>query len=181
MGTSERARPAPGREPLRVLIERFAGHDPDDLAATLVTAAATLCGTGCGGLVEVVPADEHAFPVHTLTPPGDPLDVRRWLADSGVLKMLAAGSDPVLLPRDPALNDPGFLGVPLPLGTRRQAYLWVAGRRFGEQDEDLLVRFAAAAARALEAASGFEAAARLLRAVHAFAPVPPQEPPPRPP
>ncbi|GGS55861.1 hypothetical protein GCM10010156_13000 [Planobispora rosea] len=150
------------------LIETFAGHDADDLVAQVVAAAATVCSTGYAGLVEVDPVEESAVPVHVHAPPGDPLRVRRWLRDGTVLKTLATRCRPVLLPRDSALGHPGFLAVPVPLATIGQAYLWVAGRLFDHRDEDLLVRFATAAGRALEAARGFEAATRILRSIHAF-------------
>ncbi|MCG5214919.1 GAF domain-containing protein [Streptosporangium sp. KLBMP 9127] len=151
-----------------MLIASFAGHDPGDLIDRLVEAAAALCAVRCSGLVEVEPADELAFPMRSRIPPGDPLQVSRWVQESGVLKILATNSDPVRLPRDAGMGDPGFLAAPIPLSTRRQAYLWVAGRRFDGHDEELLTRFAVAAGRALEAACGFEAATRMLRAVHAF-------------
>ncbi|GAA3113691.1 hypothetical protein GCM10010466_00980 [Planomonospora alba] len=151
---------------LRTLIESFAGPGADRLVEQVVAAAATVCTTGYAGLVEVDPVAENVHPVHVHTPPGDPLALRRWLRDSAVLATLAARSDPLLLPME---ESPGFLAVPVPLAARGQAYLWVAGRRFDHRDEDLLVRFATAAGRAMEAAHGFEAAVRMLRAVHAFA------------
>ncbi|GAA3447256.1 hypothetical protein [Planomonospora venezuelensis] len=157
------------RDSLRGLIEIFSGLDADDLIEQVVAAAATVCATGYAGLVEVDPAEESALLVCMHAPPGDPLAVRRWLRDGTALKTLATRRRPVSLSRDPALGRPGFLAVPVPLATRGEAYLWVAGRPFDHRDEDLLVRFATAAGRAVEAARGFEAATRLLRSVHAFA------------
>ncbi|MFC4062147.1 hypothetical protein ACFOWE_27915 [Planomonospora corallina] len=154
---------------LRVLIESFARPGPDRLVEQVVAAAATVCSAGYAGLVEVDPVAESAHPVHVHTPPGDPLALRRWLRDSAVLTTLAARSDPIRLPGEEAADRPGFLAVPVPLAARGRAYLWVAGRCFDHWDEDLLVRFATAAGRAMEAAHGFEAAVRMLRAVHAFA------------
>jgi hypothetical protein len=107
--------------------------------------------------------------VHVHAPPGDPLRVRRWLKESGVLKTLASAPDALLIAPDPSMGEPGFLSMPLPLATHDQACVWVAGRRFGESEEHLLGRFATAAGRALEAANGLEAAVRLLRGVQAFA------------
>jgi hypothetical protein len=157
---------------LRGLIEAFAGPAADHLVEQVVAAAAAVCSAGYAGLVEVDPVAESARPVHVHTPPGDPLAVRRWLRDGTVLTTLAARSDPLLLPREERTGQPGFLAVPVPLASRGQACLWVAGRRFDHRDEDLLVRFATAAGRAMEAAQGFEAATRMLRSVHAFARLP---------
>ncbi|GGK66895.1 hypothetical protein Ppa06_23530 [Planomonospora parontospora subsp. parontospora] len=154
---------------LRGLIETFAGPGADHLVEQVVAAAAAVCSAGYAGLVEVGPVAENARPVHMHAPPGDPLAVLRWLRDGTVLTTLAARSDPLRLPREERTGQPGFLAVPVPLASRGQAYLWVAGRRFDHRDEDLLVRFATAAGRALEAAQGFEAATRMLRSVHAFA------------
>ncbi|MFB9880600.1 hypothetical protein ACFFMN_21855 [Planobispora siamensis] len=154
---------------LQSLIETFTGLDADDLIDQVVAAAATVCSTGYSGLVQVDPVQESATLVRLHTPPGDPLAVESWLQDGPVLKTLATRCHPIRLPRDSVLGHPGFLAVPVPLATREEAYLWAAGRPFDHRDEDLLVRFATAAGRAMEAARGFEAATRLLRSVHAFA------------
>ncbi|MBG0833031.1 hypothetical protein HS041_35600 [Planomonospora sp. ID67723] len=156
------------QDSLRGLIEVFSGLDAESMIEQVVAAAATVCATGYAGLVEVDPVEERASLVHLHAPPGDPLAVRRWLRDGTALKTLATRHRPVSLSRDPALGHPGFLAVPVPLTTRGGASLWVAGRPFDHRDEDLLVRFATAAGRALEAAHGFEAATRILRSVHAF-------------
>ncbi|MBG0816793.1 hypothetical protein [Planomonospora sp. ID82291] len=153
---------------LRGLIESFAGPGEGRLVEQVVATAAAVCSAGYAGLVEVDPVAERARPVHVHAPPGDPLAVRRWLRDGTVLTTLAARSDPLRLPREERTGQPGFLAVPVPLASRGQAYLWVAGRGFDHRDEDLLVRFATAAGRAMEAAQGFAAAVRMLRSVHAF-------------
>ncbi|MDF5753809.1 hypothetical protein [Spongiactinospora sp. TRM90649] len=172
MSTREITRTAPGEagDALRALIDCFSGHDSAGMVGRLVEAAAAVAGTRYAGLIEVEPADERAFRVLERTPPGDPQRVGRWLTGSGVLRTLATGSDPIRLPRDPSAYAPGFLAVPIPLSTRRQAYLWVAGRGFDDADEHLLVRLAWAAGTALEAACGLETATRALRSVHAFCP-----------
>ncbi|GAA2270627.1 hypothetical protein GCM10010149_10030 [Nonomuraea roseoviolacea subsp. roseoviolacea] len=150
------------------LIRSFACPDAAALADLLARAAASLSGTGYAGLVRVDPLRETAHAVHVHAPPGDPLRVRPWLAGSGVLKLLTVSDRPVRLSRDVAAGEPGFLAAPVPLAVREHLRLWVAGRDFGDHDEHLLSRLATAGGRALEAASGLDAAARLLRGVHAF-------------
>ncbi|MEU8246526.1 hypothetical protein [Nonomuraea sp. NPDC048916] len=150
------------------LITSFSCLDATRLIDRLARTAAAVTGTTYAGFVRADALRETAHAVHVLTPPGDPLRVRPWLAESGVLKTLAASPAPMLLTRDPSVGEPGFLATPVPLATRDHALLWVAGRVFSDRDEDLLSRFATAAGRALEAASGLEAAVRQLRGVHAF-------------
>ncbi|MDR8409334.1 hypothetical protein MTP10_11350 [Nonomuraea sp. 3-1Str] len=150
------------------LIRSFSCPDAAALADLLARAAADVSGTGYAGLVRVDPLREAARVVHLHAPPGDPLGVRPWLAEPGVLKLLTLSAGQVRLPRDATVGEPGFLATPVPLAAREQLHLWVAGRDFGDHDEHLLSRLATAGGRALEAASGLEAAARLLRGVHAF-------------
>ncbi|MFI6297397.1 hypothetical protein ACIBEJ_37790 [Nonomuraea sp. NPDC050790] len=152
------------------LIQDFSRVDVGALIERLARSAAVVTDADYAGLVQVDPLQELARSVALHGPPGDPLRVRTWLAESGVLKELAACHEPVLLPRDLPVGEPGFLAVPVPLATREQAFLWIAGRDFDDADAHLLGRFATAAGRALEAASGMEAAVRLLRGVQAFAP-----------
>ncbi|MEU7892994.1 hypothetical protein AB0B45_09010 [Nonomuraea sp. NPDC049152] len=153
---------------VKELIESFSQVESEALLDQVVLCAAAVGGTPYAGFVDVVPLQELAYPSHVLAAPGDPLGVSRWLVESGVLKELAIASDPVLLVQDWSVGVPGFLAVPVPLATRDQAYLWVAGRRFTEREEHLLGRLAAAAGRAIEASRGLEVAARMLRSVHAF-------------
>ncbi|NRQ35206.1 hypothetical protein HII36_25755 [Nonomuraea sp. NN258] len=155
---------------MRELINSFSCLEAGGLLDRLARAAAAIGGTAYAGFVGVDPLRHEARPIHLHGPPGDPLGVRRWLSESGVLKELAAASAPVRLPRDAALGEPGFLATPVPLATRDHTFLWVAGRGFGDNDEHLLSRFATASGRALEAASGLEAAVHLLRGVRAFRP-----------
>ena len=153
---------------MRELIASFSCLDPTGLIDRLSRTAAAVTGTAYAGFVRVDQLREVAQAVHVQAPPVDPLRVRLWLKESGVLKTLAASSGPVLIVPDPSIGEPGFLAMPLPLATMDHAFVWVAGRRFAEPDEHLLSRFATAAGRALEAASGLEAAIRLLRGVQAF-------------
>lgn len=163
-------RPAPLDLAVRELLVSLSCVDGQELMARLARAAACVAGTGYAGFVRVDALGESAAPVHVLTPPGDPLRVRAWLRESGVLKELAVCADPVRLPRDPSVGEPGFLSMPVPMATFDHGHLWVAGRAFHDGDEHLLSRLSAAAGRALEAASGLEAAARMLRGVRAFTP-----------
>lgn len=150
------------------LIDAFCFLDAEELLDRLAGSAAVVAGTRYAGFVEVDRLQEAARAVCVYAPARDPLGVRCWLAESGVLKSLAGCSDPLRLPRDPAVGEPGFLAMPIPLATHDHAFVWVAGRAFDDGDEHLLSRFATAAGRAMEAASGLEAAARLLRGVRAF-------------
>ncbi|MEV0595138.1 hypothetical protein [Nonomuraea cavernae] len=151
------------------LIVSFSCLDAAKLIDRLARTAAAVTGTAYAGFVRVDALCEAAHSVHVHAPPGDPLRMRAWLAESGVLKTLAVSPEPLLMARDPSVGEPGFLATPVPVATRDHALLWVAGRLFSDRDEDLLSRFATAAGRALEAASGLEAAVRQLRGVHAFA------------
>ncbi|MCK2216427.1 hypothetical protein MF672_021860 [Actinomadura sp. ATCC 31491] len=155
---------------MRELISAFSGVEAADLIDRLARTAAAVADTGYAGFVRVDPLRQEAWPVHVHAPPGDPLGVRRWLAESGVLKELAVAAEPVRLARDASVGEPGFLAAPVPLASRDHTFVWVAGREFGDGDEHLLSRFSMAAGRALEAASGLEAAVRLLRGVRAFRP-----------
>ncbi|KAB8195220.1 hypothetical protein FH608_012665 [Nonomuraea phyllanthi] len=138
------------------------------LVARLARAAAAVTGAAYAGFVGVDALRREASAIHVHAPPDDPLGVRRWLEESGVLKELATSAATVRLARDVTVGEPGFLAAEVPLATRDHAFVWVAGRGFGDGDEHLLGRFATASGRALEAASGLEAAARLLRGVQAF-------------
>ncbi|MCK2215899.1 hypothetical protein MF672_019160 [Actinomadura sp. ATCC 31491] len=153
---------APG---LRALTDVLAAHDAEQLIDGLVGVAAEICGADHAGLVEVDAVRGVAHSLHVRTPPGDPLGVLRWLESGDALAALAAGGDPV------RLDAVRFrvLSVPVPLNTRHQASLWVAGGDFDDHDEEFLVRFATAAGRMLEAHRDLQAAVRLLRAVQAFA------------
>lgn len=153
---------------MRELIRTFSAVDVEQLTERLARSAAAMVATSYAGFVQVDPLGVTARAVHVLAPPHDPLRVRSWLATSGVLKELVAASRPLLLARDPAVDEPGFLAAPVPLTTRERAFLWVAGRRFSDVDEHLLGRFATASGRALESASGMQAAVRLLRGVQSF-------------
>jgi hypothetical protein len=156
---------------MRELIASFSSLQAADLTDRLARTAAAVAGTGYSGFVRVDALRQEACPVHVHAPPGDPLRVRRWLTESGVLKELAASPATVRLAPDMSVGDPGFLATPVPAATRDHLYVWVAGRGFCDGDEHLLSRFATAAGRAMEAASGLEAAVRLLRGVRAFRPV----------
>ncbi|MGW0203049.1 hypothetical protein [Nonomuraea sp. NPDC003201] len=158
---------------MRELIASFSCLEAVDLLDRLARTAAAVTGTAYAGFVRVDALRLEADAIHTHAPPGDPQRVRRWLAGSGVLKELATVPATVRLARDAAVGEPGFLATPLPLATRDHTFVWVAGRGFGDGDEHLLSRFATAAGRALEAASGLEAAVRLLRGVRAFCPAQP--------
>ncbi|GAA2372176.1 hypothetical protein [Nonomuraea africana] len=153
---------------VKELIESFSRTEADDLLGQVVRCAAAVGGTSYAGFAEVDPLQELACLTHALIPRDDRLGVRAWLEESGTLKELATGSDPVLVAKDPSLGAPGFLAVPVPLATRDLVYLWVAGGRFTDREEHLLGRLALACGRALEASRGLEAAARMLRSVHAF-------------
>ncbi|QYC42825.1 hypothetical protein Nocox_26120 [Nonomuraea coxensis DSM 45129] len=155
---------------MRELISAFSGLEAADLVDRLARAAAAVANTSYAGFVRVDPQREEARPMYVLVPPGDPLRVRSWLAESGVLKELAYAVEPVRLAYDPGVGEPGFLATPVPALSCDHVYVWVAGRGFCDGDEHLLSRYAIAAGRALEAASGLEAAVRLLRGVRAFRP-----------
>ncbi|MEW9551634.1 hypothetical protein [Nonomuraea sp. NPDC050783] len=156
---------------MRELISAFSALEAADLVDRLARAAAAVANTRYAGFVRVDPLRRAARPTHVYAPPGDPLGVRPWLAGSGVLKELAAAADPVRLARDASMGEPGFLATPVPLDSCDHTFVWVAGRGFCDGDEHLLSRFSMAAGRALEAASGLDAAVRLLRGVRAFRPV----------
>ncbi|MEV0587316.1 hypothetical protein [Nonomuraea sp. NPDC050310] len=158
----------PACSPVHDLVAALRRLDADEVLDRLVRSAAALAGTGCAGLVEVDALRECAWPVRVQAPPGDPLRVRAWLAESVTLKVLAGAEGGVRLPYEPEFGEPGFLAVPVPMATRGQAYLWAAGRAFDDGDEHLLGRLATAGGRALEAARGLEAAVRMLRGVQAF-------------
>ncbi|MEU7838770.1 hypothetical protein [Nonomuraea sp. NPDC049129] len=153
---------------MRELIASFSCLDPAGLIDRLSGTAAAVTGTAYAGFVRVDALREVAQAVNVHAPPVDPLRVRPWLQESGVLKTLATRSVRLLIVPDASMGEPGFLAMPVPLATREHVFLWVAGRRFGEREEHLLSRFATASGRALEAASGLEAAIRLLRGVQAF-------------
>ncbi|RVX42073.1 hypothetical protein EDD27_4691 [Nonomuraea polychroma] len=155
---------------MRELVADFSCLQAEDLVARLARGAAAVAGTAYAGFVRVDALRREALPVHVHTPPGDPLRVGRWLAESGVLKELAVSARTLRLPRDAAVGEPGFLASPVPVVAREHTFVWVAGRGFDDGDEHLLGRFATAAGRALEAASGLEAAVRLLRGIRAFRP-----------
>ncbi|MGP3932800.1 hypothetical protein [Nonomuraea sp. KM88] len=156
---------------MRELIAVFSCLEAVNLIDRLARTAAAVAGTGNAGFVRVDVLRRHACSIHVHTPPGDPLSVRRWLAESGVMKELVASQATVRLARDVSVGEPGFLSMPVPMATRDSTHLWVAGRGFSDGDEHLVSRFAAAAGRALEAAGGLEAAVRMLRGVRSFRPV----------
>ncbi|MGN9840319.1 hypothetical protein ACTMTI_19555 [Nonomuraea sp. H19] len=155
---------------MRELIALFSRLEAADLIDQLARTAAAVTGTAYGGFVSVDALRQEALSIHMHAPPGDPLRVRRWLAESGVLKELSKSSGTVRLAHDTAVGEPGFLATPVPAATREHTFVWVAGRAFCDGDEHLLSRFATASGRALEAASGLESAVRLLRGVRAFRP-----------
>ncbi|UBU09599.1 hypothetical protein [Nonomuraea gerenzanensis] len=158
---------------MRELLSTFSCLEPAELTGRLARTAAAVTGTAYAGFVRVDALRQESCLLHVHTPPGDPLRLRRWLTESGVLKELTASCEAVRLPADVSLGEPGFLATPVPVTAREHTFVWVAGRAFCDGDEHLLGRFATAAGRALEAASGCEAAVRLLRGVRAFRPVPP--------
>ncbi|MEV0234350.1 hypothetical protein [Nonomuraea sp. NPDC050786] len=155
---------------MRELIASFSCLEAANLVDRLARGAAAVTGSAYAGFVRVDALRLETEPIHLYGPPGDPLRVRRWLAESGVLKELATSPATVRLAHDVTVGEPGFLAAPVPLATRDHTFVWVAGRAFEDADEHLLSRFATAAGRALEAASGLEAAVRLLRGVRAFRP-----------
>ncbi|WP_336208768.1 hypothetical protein [Nonomuraea sp. LPB2021202275-12-8] len=152
----------------RELITAFSCLESAGLIDRLARTAATVVGAAYAGFVRVDPLREEARAVHMHGPPGDPLQMRCWLKESGVLKELAVSLSRVLLVPDASVGAPGFLASPVPLATHDHTFLWVAGRGFDDLDEHLLGRFATASGRALEAASGLDAAVRLLRGVQAL-------------
>jgi hypothetical protein len=147
---------------LHDLIRSFAAHDPDELLDQIVEAAARLNAVPYAGMAEVDPAHGSVRLVRVREPAGDPLRIRQLLGD--VLRRVGPAAEPVRL----TVGSTAFLCAPIPLVTRGEAVIWVAGRPFDDRDEHLLVRFATAVGRGLEGARGFEAALRMLRAVHAF-------------
>ncbi|MFG1946506.1 hypothetical protein [Nonomuraea sp. NPDC048826] len=153
---------------MRELVSTFTCVSSAGLMERLARTAAAVVRVGYAGFVRVDPLREDACAVLVHVPPGDPLRVRPWLAESGVLKELAVAPGPVLLACDRSVGAPGFLAMPVAAATSDHAFLWAAGRAFDERDEHLLGRFATAAGRALEASTGLEAAARLLRGVQGF-------------
>ncbi|MFG1619121.1 hypothetical protein [Nonomuraea wenchangensis] len=155
---------------MRELISACSGLEAADLVDRLARAAAAVANTSYAGFVRADPLREEARSMYAHTPPGDPLRVRSWLAESGVLKELASAVEPVRMAYDARVGEPGFLATPVPAVSCDHLYVWVAGRDFCDADEHLLSRYAIAAGRALEAASGLEAAVRLLRGVRAFRP-----------
>jgi hypothetical protein len=156
---------------MRELIAAFSFLEAAEVIDRLARGAAAVTGAAYAGFVHVDALRQEARPVHVHAPPGDPLRVRTWLSESGVLKELAVCAGTVRLAYDRSVGEPGFLATPVPLATREHTFVWIAGRAFGDGDEHLLSRFATASGRALEAASGLEAAVRLLRGVRAFRPV----------
>ncbi|PZG06797.1 hypothetical protein, partial [Nonomuraea aridisoli] len=116
---------------MRELIAAFSCLDGERLLDRLARAAAAVGGTSCAGFVWVDALGTRARPVHVHVPPGDPLRVRRWLSESGVLKELAVSRAAVRLPRDAAVGEPGFLAVAVPVVARERLFVWVAGREFG--------------------------------------------------
>ncbi|MGW0803863.1 hypothetical protein [Nonomuraea sp. NPDC002799] len=155
---------------MRELITLFSCLEAADLVDRLARAAAAVADTAYSGFVRVDTLRREAHAIHVHAPPDDPLRVCLWLAESGVLKELAAEEAPVRLARDVTVGEPGFLAAPVPTVARDRTFVWVAGRGFEVDDEHLLGRFATAAGRALEAASGLDAAVRLLRGVRSFRP-----------
>lgn len=155
---------------MRELITAFSCLEVADVIDRLARGAAAVAGTAYAGFVHVDALRREARTVCVHAPPGDPLRVRRWLSESGVLKELAASPVAVRLAPDAAMGEPGFLALPVPVQARDHTYVWVAGRDFEERDEHLLSRFATAAGRAMEAACGLETAVRLLRSVRSFRP-----------
>ncbi|MEV4396730.1 hypothetical protein [Nonomuraea sp. NPDC049607] len=155
---------------MRDLISAFSCLEIADVIDRLARAAAVVAGTAYAGFVHVDVLRREARPVHVHAPPGDPLRVRRWLTESGVLKELAVVEEALRLARDETMGEPGFLAVPVPAQVRDHTFVWVAGRGFQEGDEHLLGRFATAAGRAVEGARGLETAVRLFRGVRTFRP-----------
>ncbi|MEU5867749.1 hypothetical protein ABZ815_41735 [Nonomuraea sp. NPDC047529] len=155
---------------MRDLISAFSCLEVADVIDRLARAAAVVAGTAYAGFVHVDVLRREARPVHVHAPPGDPLRVRRWLTESGVLKELAVAEEALRLARDETMGEPGFLAVPVPAQLRDHTFVWVAGRGFQEGDEHLLGRFATAAGRAVEGARGLETAVRLFRGVRTFRP-----------
>lgn len=153
---------------MRELVSSFTCLESSRLMESLARAAAAVVRVGYAGFVRVDPLREEASAVVTHVPPGDPLRVRLWLAECGVLKELAVSRGPVRLACDRSVGTPGFLATPMATVTCDHAFLWAAGRAFDDRDEHLLGRFAIAAGRALEASNGLEAAARLLRSVQSL-------------
>ncbi len=156
---------------MRDLITSFSCPEAADLVDRLARAAAAVAGTPYAGFVRVDVLRQETSCVHVHAPAGDPL--RRWLAESGVMKELATSSVALRLARDASVGEPGFLATPVPVVARDHVFVWVAGRGFCDGDEHLLGRFATAAGRAMVAACGMEAAVRLLRGVRAFRPAQP--------
>jgi len=152
---------------VRELITVFSAVELTDLIDRLARAAAAVASTAYAGFVRVAPLREEASCVHVHGPPGDPLRLRAWLHESGVLKELAVSAAALRLPCDRTVGEPGFLAAPVPASACDHPFVWVAGREFCDADEHLLSRYATAAGRALEAA------VRLLRGVRAFRPQPP--------
>ncbi|MEU0569369.1 hypothetical protein ABZ297_28890 [Nonomuraea sp. NPDC005983] len=107
---------------MRELIASFSCLDSGRLVERLVRSAAAVAGTSYAGLAQVDPLREEAHTQYLHGPPGDPLRVRRWLRQSGVLKELAGAPAPVLLPRDAEVGEPGFMATPVPLATRDHAF-----------------------------------------------------------
>ncbi|MBA2889977.1 hypothetical protein [Nonomuraea soli] len=134
------------------------------LLERVAAAAAEICSATWAGLIEVDPVHARARPVHTGAAPAEVRSAERWLTDSGLLTAVASTSDVVCR----SIAGVGFVGVPVPFGIRYQAVIWVAGTELNRNAEDLLIRLATAAGRALEAAGDLEAAARMLRGVQAF-------------
>lgn len=147
-----------GFEPLHKLMETLTACDPGTVREQVVAAAAKVCSAEYAGLVEVDPVRKEAWPVHQYASGGP------WPITGDVLELLGDASDTLHL----RVGHLSLMGVPIPLNTRHQAVLWVAGSDFTPHDEDLLIRLATAAGRALEAVCDLDAAARLLRNVHAF-------------
>ncbi|TYB60203.1 hypothetical protein FXF51_31905 [Nonomuraea sp. PA05] len=148
---------------LRKLITELSRNDADKLLEEIVQVAADICAVEHAGVMEIDAVQGVARPVHVRAAEGDQPQVLARLAAGDILPASAA-QEPVRR----WIGEWCVLSAPMPVTTRSQAVIWVAGRAFDEHDEELLVRFATAAARALEAHRDVETAVRMLRGVHAF-------------
>lgn len=100
---------------MRELIASCSCLEAEDLIERLASTAAAVTGTAYAGFVCVDALRQDAAPVHVHAPPGDPLRLRRWLTESGVLRQLPAS---VRLARDVTVGEPGFLATTVPIATR---------------------------------------------------------------
>src|SRR5688500_5827802 len=107
---------------MRELISSISCLDRARLTDRLARTAATVVRAVYAGFVRCDPLREEAHAVHTHGPPGDPLRMRAWLAESGVLKELATAGGPVWLARDASVGAPGFLATPVPLAARDHVF-----------------------------------------------------------